>query len=160
MRPFQASQEQLACALVPGESHPNSKVSAQPPSLVVEERPCSPGPAIAPTSACSSNLYRRIKQRLDFHLEDYTTKGVWSVPESTLHINFQALKAVLLAPIKLKHLCRDQIVLIALDNTTVVSYINKEGGMRSGSLCAYLWRLLCWCNLSELSCKFITFQVF
>ena len=28
------------------------------------------------------------------------------------------------------------------DNTTVVSYINKEGDMRSGSLCALLWKIL------------------
>ena len=45
-----------------------------------------------------------------------------------------------------EHLCRDQIVLVATENTTVVSYINKEGGMRSGSLCALLWRLLSWCH--------------
>ena len=35
---------------------------------------------------------------------------------------------------------------IATDNTTVVSYINKEVGIRSGSLCALLWRLLSWCH--------------
>ena len=45
-----------------------------------------------------------------------------------------------------EHLCRDQIVLVATDNTTVVSCINKEGGMKSGSLCALLWRLLSWCH--------------
>ena len=28
----------------------------------------------------------------------------------------------------------------------MVSYINKEDGMRSGSLCALLWRLLSWCH--------------
>ena len=45
------------------------------------------------------------------------------------------------------HLCKDQIVLIAIiDNTTVVSYINNEGDMRSGSLCVLLWRLLSWCH--------------
>ena len=33
-------------------------------------------------------------------------------------------------------LCTDKIVLVATDNTTVVSYINKEGGMRLGpTLC-------------------------
>ena len=37
-------------------------------------------------------------------------------------------------------------MLIATDNPTVVSYINKEGGMRSGSLYALLWRLLSWCH--------------
>ena len=33
-----------------------------------------------------------------------------------------------------------------MDNTTVVAYINKEGGLKSGSLCALLWRLLSWCH--------------
>ena len=56
------------------------------------------------------------------------------------------MKAVLLALRQLEHLCKDQIVLVATDNTTVVSYINKQGGMRSGSLCALLWRLLSWCH--------------
>ena len=28
----------------------------------------------------------------------------------------------------------------------MVSYINKHGGMSSGSLCALLWRLLSWCH--------------
>ena len=81
------------------------------------------------------------------HLGDSTTRGVWSDIESRLHINFLELKAVFLAVKSFEHLWRDQIVLIATDNTTVVSYINKEGSIRSGSLCALLWRLLSWCHL-------------
>ena len=76
----------------------------------------------------------------------YTARGVWSTPESRLHINFLELKAVLLALKSFEPLCKGQIVLVATDNTTVVSYINKQGGMRSGSLCALLWRLLSWCH--------------
>ena len=79
------------------------------------------------------------------HLGDFTARGVWSSQESLLHINYLELKAVL-ALQQFGHLCRDQIVLVAMDNTTVVSYINKQGGMRSGSLCALLWRLLSWCH--------------
>ena len=77
---------------------------------------------------------------------DCTARGVWSVAESRLQINFLELKEVLLALKSFKHLCRDQIVLVATDNTTVVSCINKQGSMRSGSLCAFLWRLLSWCR--------------
>ena len=65
------------------------------------------------------------------HLGDHTAKGVWSDSESQLHINFLELKAVLLALKKFEQQCWGQIILIATDNTTVVSYINKEGGMRS-----------------------------
>ena len=80
------------------------------------------------------------------HLGDSTARGIWSSIESRLHINFLELKAVLLALQKFEHLCRDQIVLVATDNTTVVSYINKQGSMKSGSLWALLWRLLSWCH--------------
>ena len=84
------------------------------------------------------------------HLGDYNARGGWSVPESRLHINFLELKAVLLALKAFEPLCQGRIALVATDNTTVVAYINKEGGMRSGSLCALLWRLLSWCNLRKI----------
>ena len=87
------------------------------------------------------------------HLGDSTARGVWSLPESHLHINFLELKAVFLALKSFKHLCRDQIILVATDNTTAVSYINKQGGMRSGSLCALLWRLLSWCHPRGISLR-------
>ena len=87
------------------------------------------------------------------HLGDFTASGTWSVPESKLHINFLELKAVLLALKRFQHLVQGKVVLIATDNTTVVAYINKEGGMRSGSLCALLWRLLCWCSLNQIVLK-------
>ena len=87
------------------------------------------------------------------HLGDFTARGTWPVPESHLHINFLELKAVLLALKRFQHLVQGKVVLVATDNTTVVAYINKEGGMRSGSLCALLCRLLCWCNLRQVVLK-------
>ena len=80
------------------------------------------------------------------HLNEFTARGSWSVPESKLHINYLELKAVFLALKEFQDLCVDKIVLVATDNTTVVAYINKEGGMRSGPLCALLWRILTWCS--------------
>ena len=60
------------------------------------------------------------------HLNDNTARGSWSLPESKLHINYLELKAVLLALKEFRDLCTGQIVLVATDNTTVVSYIKKE----------------------------------
>ena len=87
------------------------------------------------------------------HLGDFTARGVWSPLESLLHINFLELKAVLLALRQFEYLCPNQIVLVATDNTTVVSYINKQGGMKSGSLCALLWRLLSWCHPRDITLR-------
>ena len=63
------------------------------------------------------------------HLNEFTARGTWSVPESKLHINYLELKAVFLALKEFQNLCVDKMVLVATDNTTVVAYINKEGGM-------------------------------
>ena len=93
------------------------------------------------------------KEGWDAHLGEHTTRGSWSVPESKLHINFLELKAVLLALKGFQHLCTARIVLVATDNTTVVAYINKEGGMWSGPLCALLWRILTWCTNHQITLK-------
>ena len=87
------------------------------------------------------------------HLNERTARGTWSLPESKLHINYLELKAVFLALKEFQDLCANRIVLVATDNTTVVSYINKEGGMRSDTLCALLWRTLTWCTRHQVTLK-------
>ena len=87
------------------------------------------------------------------HLNEHMARGNWSLPESKLHINYLELKAVLLALKEFQALCTQTTVLIATDNTTVVAYINKEGGMKSGPLCALLWRILTWCTRKQITLK-------
>ena len=48
-------------------------------------------------------------------------------------------------------LCSDKIFIVATDNITVVSYINKEGGMRSGPLCAYCGESVQDCDLLQVN---------
>ena len=71
------------------------------------------------------------------HLNEHSAGGTGSLRGSKLHINYLELKAVFLALKEFQDLCSSKIVLVATDNTTVVSYINKEGGMRSGPLVPY-----------------------
>ena len=87
------------------------------------------------------------------HLNEFTARGSWSVLESKLDINYLELKAVFLALKELQNVCVGKIVLVATDNTTVVVYINKEGGVRSGPLCALLWRILTWCSQRQVTLK-------
>ena len=67
------------------------------------------------------------------------------LPESKLHINYLEPKVVFLALKVSQDLSSNNIVLIATDNTTVVAYINNEGGMKSDPLCTLLWRILTKC---------------
>ena len=63
------------------------------------------------------------------------------------------MKAVLLALQFFKMTCRNNHILIASDNTSVVSYINKQDSTRSAELCALMWRILTWCNLNNVTLR-------
>lgn len=63
-----------------------------------------------------------------------------------MHINQQELQAVFLALIHWEDQCRGNVVLVSTDNTTVVAYINKQGGTKSKSLCRQAITLLLWCH--------------
>ena len=87
------------------------------------------------------------------HLDQSSTKGLWSDQEKRLHINVLELKAVSLALQSLKDQCQNQTVLVATDNTTVVAYINKQGGTHSAEMCALLWKIMTWCHHYHITLK-------
>ena len=87
------------------------------------------------------------------HLEQSSTQGLWSPQEKGLHINVLELKAVFLALRRFKDQCQDQTMLVATDNSTVVAYINKQGGTHSADMCALLWRMMTWGHHSHITLK-------
>ena len=87
------------------------------------------------------------------HLDQSSTKGLWSEQEKRLHINVLELKAVSLALRQFKDQCQNQTVLVAKDNSTVVAYINKQGGTHSAEMCAFLWNIMTWCHHYHITLK-------
>ena len=75
---------------------------------------------------------------------DISLSGIWSQSESLLHINHLELLAVFRALQKVPQLVEGRLVLIKTDNSTVVSYLNRQGGTHSPSLCMLTWELLNW----------------
>lgn len=67
------------------------------------------------------------------HLEDESAQGVWSIHEQSLHINLLEMRAVRLSLLHFQVPPHSNI-LVASDNSTVVAYINKQGGTRSRPL--------------------------
>ena len=87
------------------------------------------------------------------HLEQTSTKGLWSDREKRLHVNVLELKAVSQALQRLKDQCRNKTVLVATDNSTVVAYINKQGGTHSAEMCILLWKIMTWCHHYQITLK-------
>ena len=78
------------------------------------------------------------------HLLDQNVSGVWSAQEKLLHINLLEMKALFLALQAFQEDVAGHHVTAMCDNSTVVAYINKQGGTVSRPLCLLTSRLLRW----------------
>lgn len=79
------------------------------------------------------------------HLGTYQFSEQWPVQLRTEHINWLEMKAIWNALKKLEHVIQGQNLLVRCDNSTVVSYVNLQGGTKSPSLCFLLWDMFQWC---------------
>ena len=79
--------------------------------------------------------------------------GLWSDREKCLHINCLEMIAVENALRRFLPFIRDHHVLVRSDNTSVVSYVNRQGGVRSRNLCRLTERLFVWAYRSLRSLR-------
>ena len=97
------------------------------------------------TPALDFHLYSDASQSgWGTHLLDRSVSGVWSVPESSLHINLLDVKTLFLALQSFQEMVTGHHVTAMCDNSTVVAYINRQGGTVSDSLCSLTRQLLQW----------------
>ena len=91
------------------------------------------------------------------YLNGQTVSGSWTRRESPLHINILEMKAVLLSLKKLMTTIQNSVLCLASDNSTVVAYLNNQGGTRSKELCGLARDVLLLCqeNLITLVVKHI-----
>ena len=130
-----ASQKQLEGSGDNGKGHPRSKITPPTSEMVTGGRQCAHRSTITPTKTCSADLFRRIKRRVGHSLKRAHCKGKL-VPsrEQTAHklseakSSLSGLKRVS-GPLFKQH-CPHSY---RQHNVTVVAYINKEGGMKSGT---------------------------
>ena len=78
------------------------------------------------------------------HLLDQNVSRVWSAQEKLLHINLLEMKALFLALQAFREDVAGHHVTAMCDNSTVVAYVNKQGGTVSRPLCLLTSRLLRW----------------
>ena len=98
-------------------------------------------------------LYRCLKRRLGRSLRSKLYKGSVVRPRKKATHKRSRVKAVSLALRSFKDQCQNQTVLVAMDNSTVVAYINKQGGTRSPEMCALLWKIMTWCHHYHITLK-------
>ena len=78
------------------------------------------------------------------HLLDQHVSGVWSDQEKLLHINLLEMKALFLGLQAFREDVIGHHMTAMCVNSTVVAYVNKQGGTVSRALCLLASRLLRW----------------
>ena len=81
---------------------------------------------------------------------DSQISGFWTHTDRKLHINCLELKAVVCALQHWAPMLQGHQVMIATDNSTVVSYINKQGGTLSPTLIRLTVELLLWLEAQNI----------
>ena len=140
-----------------------SSTTGQPPSLD-RSHLCTPGlvaesckrdQRLRPSSQRPqySTLYRRLKRRLgrSFRTKFYSRSVV--TPGKRATHKRPRIESCLSGPETLQDQCQDQTVLVATDNSTVVAYINKQGGTHSAEMCTLLWKIMTWCHHFHITLK-------
>ena len=87
------------------------------------------------------------------HMGDSQIAGVWTHSEHELHISVLELRAVILALHYWVTILQGHHVLIATDNTSVVAYINKQGGTHSHLLLRLVVDLFLWLQTQDITLR-------
>ena len=121
--------------------------------MVVRPSKCATRRTPLPQGTQKTNLYRCLKRRFGCSLRSkFYRRGLVSFRKAPSHQPIRN-EAVLLALQFFKTDCRNNQVLIASDNTSVVAYINKQGHTMSAELCALMWRILTWCHQNQVTLR-------
>ena len=124
--------------------------------------PCQATTAMAgPVFSYLRNPYPSVSDRVyDFHGRlhsgvgrphgDSQISGTWTLQDFELHINCLELKAVGAALHHWAPVLQGHQVSIATDNSTVVSYINKQGGTHSHTLLHLVVELFMWLQAHDV----------
>ena len=97
-------------------------------------------------------LYRGLNEGWGAHLDQILQGSVVRPGKKTTHKR-PRIEGGLPGPLKLKGQCQNQTALVATDNSTVVAYLNKQGGTHSAEMCALLWNIMTWCHHYHITFK-------
>ena len=155
MRPIQWHlKKQLKGPRVTGKGDPGPQIPPPPSKVVAGGKQCASRSTITPSKTCSANLYRRIKRRVGRSLRQAHCKGtVVPTREQATHKPLGAESSISSSKrISNPSLQQDSVGSYRQHKGGCL-YINKEGGKKSGSLCALLWRILSWCTRQQVTLR-------
>ena len=148
-----APQKQLEGTGMSGKGHPSTQIPAPTLTMVAKRKQCASRSTITPHKACSANVYRRIKRRLGHSFKRAHCKRVLvSAGKQAAH----KLPGTESSPFGFERVPRPMHRQNSPSGHRQYhggGLHKHEGGMKSGPLCALLWRILTWCSQRQVTLK-------
>ena len=148
-----ALEKQLEGTRVTRKGDPSAQLPPPTSKVVAGGKQCATRSTITPSKTCSANFYRRIKRKVGRSLRRAHCKGNL-VPsrEQVTHKSLRAKSSISSSKRVLNpHLQQGSIASYRPHNSGCL--YQQRGGMKSGSLCALLWRILSWCTRQQVTLK-------
>ena len=148
-----ASQKQLESTRISKQGYSNTQVSAPSLAMVAGGKQCAPRSTIAPLTTRSANFHRCVKRRVGCPLKRVHCKRVLVSARKQTAYKLSRIKGSVSSFKRVPRPLCGQDSPSGHRQYNCGAYINKEGGMRSGPLCALLWRILTWCTQRQVTLK-------
>ena len=148
-----ALKKQLEGPRVTRKGNPGPQVPPAPSKVVAGGKQCATRSTITPSKTCSANIYRCIKKRVGRSIRRAHCKGNL-VPsrKQVAHKLFRANSSISSSKRVSNPLLQDSTDSYRQHNSGCL-YQQEAGGMKSGSLCALLWRILSWCTRQQVTLR-------
>ena len=148
-----ALEKQLEGPKITGKGDTGSQVSPPPSKVVAGGKQCATRSTITPSKTCSADLYRRINRRVGRSLgRPHCKRNLVPFREQVTHKPLRA-KGCISSSKRVSNpgLQQDSVDSYRQHNSGCL--YQQRGGMKSGSLCALLWRILSWCTRQQVTLR-------
>ena len=147
-----ALEKQLEGPRITGKGDPGTQVPPPPSKVMAGGKQCAIRSTITPSKTYSADIYRHIKRRVGRSLKRADCKGNL-VPsrEQTTHKPLRAKSSVSSSKRVSNPLLQQNSTDSYRQHNSGCLY--QQRGMKSGSPCALLWRILSWCTRQQVTLK-------
>ena len=148
-----ALEKQLEGTRVTRKGDPSPQLPPPTSKVVAGGKQCATRSTITPSKTCSANIYRRIKRRVGRSLRRVHCKGnLVPARKQVAHKTLRAKSSIFSSKRVLNPLLQEDSTDSYRQHNSGCLY-QQRGGMKSGSLCALLWRILSWCTRQQVTLR-------
>ena len=144
--------EQLEGTRITGKGDTRSQIAPSPLKVVAGGKQCASRSTITPSKTCSADIYRHIKRRVGRSLGAHCKRNLVLSRKQIAHKPFGTKSGLSGPKIVPRPLLQQHSTGSHRQHNSGCLY-QQGRGMKSGSQCALLWRILSWCTRKQVTLR-------